>query len=350
MKFSLKTFNIPQSLNKTPRVYFTGIQPTGEPHLGNYLGFIKNFLKIQNEEAPSTKILLSVVDLHAISTKLYPRDEMKNNIKKMFCGLIACGVDVNKTILFKQSDIMEHTQLSWILSSCQSISPLQRLPQYKDKKKAYNRGDVPLGLLSYPVLQTADVLLYKATHVPVGEDQTQHMNVLNDMARKFNYVTESNYFTVPEVILSKIPRVKSLRDPLKKMSKSDPSEMSRIGICDNEESIKLKIQKAVTDSIGDIYYDDVNRPGISNLLNLLAEFENTTVDEILDHVKNFNTVQFKSYLSDKINEELHPIRERYSELINKDKEIDSIIEDGNNKAHNIASKTIKEIKEIIGLI
>ncbi|CEF65111.1 Tryptophan--tRNA ligase, mitochondrial [Strongyloides ratti] len=348
MKFSLKTLNIISKPKINPRVYFAGIQPTGEPHLGNYLGFIKNFLRIQNEEPSTTKIFLSVVDLHAISTQLFPKEIMRNNIRSMFASLLACGVNLNKTVLFKQSDVLEHTQLFWILSSCQTLPNLQRQPQYKDKINLYTKGDVPLGLLSYPVLQASDILLYKTTHVPVGEDQLHHMSLARNLARKFNEINEIDYFILPDAVLSKAPRVRSLQNPLKKMSKSDASNISRVGIYDTENDIRKKIQKAVTDGIGEIYYDDKERPGISNLLTLLAEFENTTIDEVSKNVKSLNKLQVKSYISDKINKELQPIRERYHELIRNPNEIDIIIDNGRKKASEVASKTLKEVKEIIG--
>uniref|UniRef100_A0A0K0E948 tryptophan--tRNA ligase n=1 Tax=Strongyloides stercoralis TaxID=6248 RepID=A0A0K0E948_STRER len=350
MKFSLRKLS--SILKPLPlEVYFTGIQPTGKPHLGNYLGFIKNFIRIQNEESScQKKIFLSVVDLHAISTQLFPDMIMRNNIKNMIASLLACGVDTDKTVLFKQSDVLEHTQLSWILSSCQTLPHLQRLPQYKDKISLYTKGNIPLGLLSYPVLQAADVLLYKATHVPVGEDQLQHINLMNYLIKKFNTIVRYDYFIQPTIILSKSPRVKSLKNPLRKMSKSDDSDLARIGILDTEDDIRKKLQKAVTDDIGEIYYDEIKRPGVSNLLTLLAEFENTTIDEIEKNVKSLNKVQFKSYLGDKINEELHPIRERYRELIETPNKINDVIENGSSKAGKVASETLKEVKKLIGLI
>uniref|UniRef100_A0A0N4ZYD1 tryptophan--tRNA ligase n=1 Tax=Parastrongyloides trichosuri TaxID=131310 RepID=A0A0N4ZYD1_PARTI len=341
MKQSIKKINV--------KTYFTGIQPTGEPHLGNYLGFIKNILHIQETSPSSTKIILSVVDLHGITTKLKPKDEMKDNITKMFTSLIACGVNPERTVLFKQSDVLEHTQLSWILSSCQSINKLERQPQYKDKIKQYSQRNIPLGLLSYPVLQTADVLLYKGTHVPVGEDQIGHMNLMIDLARKFNKITNNEYFPIPEAVLSNLGRVKSLRDPSKKMSKSDAQEFSRISICDKEDIIRKKIQKAVTDGIREIYYDDVNRPGISNLIRMVSSFTNQTIEEVVEDVKNLNTVQFKTYVSDKIVNELTPIQERYNELMVKPDVVTDIVVNGGNTARGIASRTLKDIKEIIGL-
>uniref|UniRef100_A0AC35UF81 Tryptophan--tRNA ligase n=1 Tax=Rhabditophanes sp. KR3021 TaxID=114890 RepID=A0AC35UF81_9BILA len=335
--------------NGKRKVYFSGIQPTGEPHLGNYLGFIKNWVKIQNAEPSETKLYLSVVDLHAITTKYVPAKEMSDGILKMTAGLIACGVDPVKTVLFKQSDVLEHTQLSWILSSLQTIAKLQRQPQFKDKSLKYKNGEVPVGLLSYPVLQSADVLLYKATHVPVGEDQQQHINLMVDLATKFNLTTGTSTLQIPQAVITKQARVKSLRDPGKKMSKSDPQPLSRISIYDSEAEIGKKIQKAVTDGIREISYEPRQRPGVSNLLEMLGEFENVSSELLVQNFQGKDTVALKKHLAHTINQELKDVRRQYSDLVKNPEEISKILKQNGEIARSEAANTIREVKEIIGL-
>ncbi|VDM28371.1 unnamed protein product [Toxocara canis] len=270
-----------------PTVYFSGIQPTGVPHLGNYFGFIQPWLNIQNTEPSTSALYLSIADYHAISTGFVPPEQMRSNIVLMAAGLLACGVNPERTVLFQQSEVHEHTNLMFILGALQTVTKLQRMPQYKDKAKKYKAGEVPVNLLIYPVLQAADVLLYKGTHVPVGDDQAQHMNLLTDLAVHFNSVTGVNYFPIPVKVgrlvndchiffewVDKIAevsgsyaRIRSLRDAAKKMSKSDANSRSRIEINDSREKIFEKCAKALSDFESNITYEPKRRPAISNLVS-----------------------------------------------------------------------------------
>ncbi|EYC16522.1 hypothetical protein Y032_0033g2704 [Ancylostoma ceylanicum] len=214
-----------------PELYFSGIQPTGVPHLGNYFGFIEPWIQLQNSLPSTTKMILAVADQHAISLGPKPPDELRANIRRMAASLLACGVDPSRTLLFRQSSVPQIAQLSWILGSLQTVAQLQRLPQFKEKATKFSRGDVPVGLLTYPVLQSADVLMFKATHVPVGADQAQHMNLLADLANHFNTHYKVAYFPRPQSVIRNVSsRVRSLRDPLKKMSKSEASARSRLEV------------------------------------------------------------------------------------------------------------------------
>jgi len=330
------------------RIFLTGIQPTGVPHLGNFFGFINKWIQLQTCEPNSSTLILSVVDHHAICTVALPPVELKENILQMTAGLLASGVDPERTILFQQSAIPEHTQLAWILSALISTNALQRLPQYKDKASRCKSGSVPLGLLAYPVLQAADILLYRASHVPVGEDQSQHMNIVADVANAFNHVYNCRYFHRPEQVLSSFTRLRSLRNPSKKMSKSDEDSRSRIELGDSSATIVDKCRRALSDFDPRITYDPLNRPAISNLIDLYCAVTGCTVDEVLMEIKDMNTVQFKQRLAEIIDIRFIPIRERYEELIRQPEMIRSILDNGALKARHMAVKNLDEIMTIIG--
>ncbi|KAK6030368.1 putative tryptophan--tRNA ligase [Ostertagia ostertagi] len=273
-------------------LYFSGIQPTGVPHLGNYFGFIEPWVNLRKSLPSTTKMILAIADQHAIS--LGPKSSSENfKIIKphlfhfslpsslgqkslgntmaitftrklraiMACSLLACGVDPSRTLLFRQSSVPQISQLSWILGSLQTVAQLQRLPQYKEKATKVSRGDIPVGLLTYPILQAADVLMFKATHVPVGADQAQHMNMLADLADHFNGFYKILYFPRPQQVVQPVTsRLRSLRDPLKKMSKSEKSARSRLEISDSAEEIEEKCRKAVSDTESRLTYSPDTRP------------------------------------------------------------------------------------------
>uniref|UniRef100_A0AC34RIB0 Tryptophan--tRNA ligase n=1 Tax=Panagrolaimus sp. JU765 TaxID=591449 RepID=A0AC34RIB0_9BILA len=329
------------------QLYFSGIQPTGVPHIGNYFGFVKNWIKIQND-APNVTKLLSVVDLHAITTSIPKPSQLNANIVNMTAGLLACGVDPKKTILFQQSRIPEHGQLCWILGSFQTLTQLQRLPQFKDKSKRYGKGQVPLGLVSYPVLQSADVLLYKGTHVPVGEDQSQHMNLMADLAEHFNLEYKTDYFPIPQMTHSPYPRIKSLRDPSQKMSKSNPSEFSRIDLSDDADALHSKIKRALTDSNSKLSFDWEQRPGVSNLISIYGAFTGQTPDEIVLENQNLDTLAFKEKLIQIAETELGPIRKKYNELLANKAEIWEVLNNGSEQAREIAVRNLDEVCKIVG--
>uniref|UniRef100_F1L5A2 tryptophan--tRNA ligase n=2 Tax=Ascaris TaxID=6251 RepID=F1L5A2_ASCSU len=332
-----------------PTVYFSGIQPTGVPHLGNYFGFIQPWLRFQDSEPSTSALYLSIADYHAISTGFLPRKQMRSNILHMTAGLLACGINPERTVLFQQSKVYEHTNLMFILGALQTVTKLQRLPQYKDKAKRYKSGEAPVNLLIYPVLQAADVLLYKGTHVPVGDDQKQHMNLLTDLAVHFNSIVGVNYFPIPMQVSGTYARIKSLRDATKKMSKSDANHRSRIEISDPREMILEKCSKALSDFQSNITYDPEKRPAISNLVTLFSATSGKAIDEIINDCATMDTKHFKEALAEAIDEHFAPIREKYNNLINDEHKLKNILENGAQRAREIAAKNIAEIKDIIGL-
>uniref|UniRef100_A0A2C9L2M7 tryptophan--tRNA ligase n=1 Tax=Biomphalaria glabrata TaxID=6526 RepID=A0A2C9L2M7_BIOGL len=238
---------------------FSGIQPTGSLHLGNYMGAIKNWKPLIEKN----QCIFCIVDMHAI-TMPYDKSLLHENIRKTLSSYIACGIDPSKTIIFKQSDVNEHTELAWILSCIVQYGKINGMIQFKEKSKQ-NSQKVSLGLYTYPILMAADILLYKTNYVPVGEDQTQHIELTREVASTFNKRYETTFFPIPSIITNKnSARIMSLKDGTKKMSKSDPSKHSRINLDDTPDEIKEKISKATTDSFDYVDYDTVNRPSLSN--------------------------------------------------------------------------------------
>ncbi|PAV84192.1 hypothetical protein WR25_06119 [Diploscapter pachys] len=329
-----------------PPIYFSGIQPTGTPHIGNYLGFIRPWVQLQQTLPKDTRMILSVVDQHAISTGPKNREQFRCDIRRMISSLLACGVDPKRCLLFRQSDLPEIAQLTWILSSLQTIAKLNRLPQFKEKASKYSNNAVPLGLLIYPVLQAADVFIFRATHVPVGEDQSQHMNILSDLALSFNINYGQEYFPQPKQVTTEIyGRIKSLRDPTKKMSKSDPTAKSRIELSDTKEEILEKCMKGLTDNLGPITYDPVNRPGVANLTDLLGAISSVKPSD----VEGWKTTQLKEKLAEEFERMVGPIRERLNEIEQGD-EVDRILKENAELAREEAVRNMTEIKKIVGFI
>ncbi|KAF5304498.1 hypothetical protein FQA39_LY09694 [Lamprigera yunnana] len=327
-----------------PRKLFSGIQPTGDVHLGNYLGAIMEWVKLQNN---NEDIMLSIVDLHALTLPQDPK-ELSRNILKMTATLVACGVNPNKSILFQQSQVPQHTELTWNLSCISTMARLAHLHQFKEKSSTLK--DVPLGLYIYPVLQTADILLYKATHVPVGEDQLQHLALSQELARMFNRrygVT----FPQPHALVSDngSSRIKSLRDPLKKMSKSDPDIKSRICLTDSADEIIKKIKKSVTDTTSKITFDPDNRPGVSNLVRIHSILSKKSVEEITKEVEELDTLKYKYLVADCVIDYLSPISKKISELINDQTYLESILEENATKAKEIAECTMQEVRYKLGI-
>ncbi|PAV60872.1 hypothetical protein WR25_02283 [Diploscapter pachys] len=329
-----------------PPIYFSGIQPTGTPHIGNYLGFIRPWVQLQQTLPKDTRMILSVVDQHAISTGPKNREQFRCDIRRMISSLLACGVDPKRCLLFRQSDLPEIAQLTWVLSSLQTIAKLNRLPQFKEKASKYSNNAVPLGLLIYPVLQAADVFIFRATHVPVGEDQSQHMNILSDLALSFNINYGQEYFPQPKQVTTEIyGRIKSLRDPTKKMSKSDPTAKSRIELSDTKDEILEKCMKGLTDNLGPITYDPVNRPGVANLTDLLGAISSVKPSD----VEGWKTTQLKEKLAEEFERMVRPIRERLNEIEQGD-EVDRILKENGELAREEAVRNMTEIKKIVGFI
>ena len=327
---------------------FSGVQPTGNLHLGNYLGAIKNFVDLQNEK--DNKCIFCVVDLHAITVKQDPK-ELKRNIRETAATFIACGINPTQSIIFNQSMVSAHSEAAWILSCVSKIGWLNRMTQFKEKA-GKDKEKASIGLYSYPVLMAADILLYDATHVPVGDDQKQHLELCRDIAQKFNNDFNAlDFLKVPEPLIQKqFSRIMSLKDGIKKMSKSDPSDLSRINLTDDKDQIINKIKKAKTDPLplpGAIN-NLAERPEAENLLGIYSSLKNQNLENSISEFKGKNFSEFKEKLSEILTEKIEPISKEIKKLLNDEKYLDTILLEGSDKADKIASKKIKEIKELVG--
>ena len=327
---------------------FSGVQPTGNLHLGNYLGAIKNFVELKNDNA--NECIFCVVDLHAITFKQDPK-ELKKNIRETVATFIASGIDPNKSIIFNQSGVAAHSEGAWILSCVARMGWLNRMTQFKEKA-GKDKEKASIGLYSYPVLMAADILLYDATHVPVGDDQKQHLELCRDIAQKFNndFAVE-NFLKVPEPLIQKeFSRIMSLKDGSKKMSKSELSDLSRINLTDDKDQIINKIKKAKTDPLPmpKNSKELVGRPEAQNLIGIYASLSNSTLELSINKFAGKNFSEFKEELSELLVNEIIPISKEIKKLLKDQSYLDSILLDGVEKANKIASKKIKNIKEIIG--
>ena len=327
---------------------FSGVQPTGNLHLGNYLGAIKNFVELQNNK--ENECIFCVVDLHAITVKQDPK-KLKKNIRETAATFIACGIDPNSSIIFNQSMVSAHSEAAWILSCVSRIGWLNRMIQFKEKA-GNDKEKASIGLYAYPVLMAADILLYDTTHVPVGNDQKQHLELCRDIAQKFNNDFEiDNFLKVPEPLIQKeFSRIMSLKDGSKKMSKSELSDLSRINLTDNKDQIINKIKKAKTDPLPlPSSVDELTeRPEAKNLLGIYSSLTNSTLDKSVNEFEGKNFSEFKEKLSQVLVEKINPISKEIKKLINNKEFLDKILLDGHKKANNIASNKIKKMKEIIG--
>ena len=327
---------------------FSGVQPTGNLHLGNYLGAIKNFVELNNVK--ENKCVFCVVDLHAITVNQNPK-ELKNNIRETVATFIASGIDPKKSIIFNQSQVSAHSEAAWILSCVARMGWLNRMTQFKEKA-GKDKEKASIGLYSYPVLMAADILLYDSTHVPVGDDQKQHLELCRDIAQKFNndYKIE-NFFIVPEPLIKKeFSRIMSLKDGLKKMSKSEGSDPSRINLTDDKDQIINKIKKAKTDPLP--MPQDTNeldqRLEAKNLLGIYSSLKNSTLQNSVQTFAGKNFSEFKEILSEELVNKIEPISNEIKKLLGDKSYLDKILLDGVEKANIIASKKIERIKEIVG--
>lgn len=295
--------------------------------------------------------IFCVVDLHAITVPQDPQT-LISSTNQMFASLIACGIDPEKCLIYKQSDVLEHTQLAWIFSCLSTLPQLQRLPQLKDKMKDLPpKQSIPFGLLSYPILQAADILLYKAEEVPVGEDQLQQIHFAQDIAEKFNS-SFGNTFPIPKPRIEEqtvAHRIRSLRDPSKKMSKSDKDPKSRIEISDTPDVIREKCKKAITDFTSQLTFDPVQRPGVSNLIALHSLVIGETPESICQQFSNHETAQYKLVLADVLIEFLKPIQFNMNELLKDEECLGKIIQEGKRRAKDKAKLTLIEVKNKVGL-
>jgi len=326
---------------------FSGVQPTGNLHLGNYLGAIKNFVDLQNK----FECIYCIVDLHAITNRQNPK-ELKSNILETVATFIASGINPDKNIIFNQASVAAHSELSWIFNCVARIGWMNRMTQFKEKAGA-NKENASVGLMVYPNLMAADILLYKATHVPVGEDQKQHLELTRDIAKKFNNDFNcGDYFPIVEPLIpKKISRIMSLRDANKKMSKSEESDYSRINLKDDKDLIDQKIKKAKTDtgSIPSELEGLKNRYEALNLLSIHASINNVSLEAVLKEFggKNFST--FKNRLSESVIEKICPIGQEIKKLLKDKNYLQNILKKGSKRANLIAKQNINEIYNIIGL-
>ncbi|APX90240.1 tryptophan--tRNA ligase [Brevirhabdus pacifica] len=330
-----------------PRV-FSGIQPSGGLTLGNYLGAIKRFVQMQDS---GIETLYCMVDLHAITVWQDPA-KLRHATREICAAYIACGLDPERSILFNQSQVAEHAQLAWIFNCVARMGWLNRMTQFKDKA-GKNRENASVGLFAYPNLMAADILIYHATHVPVGEDQKQHLELTRDIAAKFNNDFGVDFFPITEpVIEGTATRVMSLRDGSAKMSKSDPSDMSRINLTDDADTIAKKIRKARTDpeALPSEVAGLAERPEARNLVNICAALSDRTADEVLAEYGGRQFSEFKPMLADLAVDRLSPISSRMEELMRDTTEIDRILGAGADRARQIAAPILKQTYDIVGMI
>lgn len=326
---------------------FSGMQPTRQLHLGNYLGAAKNWVKLQHEQ----ECIFCVVDLHALTIDHEP-EVLRNNIREVAAAYIACGIDPKKNILFNQSAVSGHAELNWIFACHTPLGWLNRMTQFKEKA-GKQRDNAVLGLYSYPTLMAADILLYHATHVPVGEDQKQHIELARDIAGAFNRYYGKDYFTLPDpVIQGEATRIMSLRDGQKKMSKSDESDYSRINLADDADTIALKIRKAKTDPepLPDTVEALETRPEADNLVTIMAALSDRSRKDVLEAHAGQQFSAFKAALVEVAVAALSPISGEMNRLMADKGEIDRILRDGAERAAAIADRTMSEVKDIVGLL
>ena len=329
-------------------IVLSGVQPTGNLHLGNYLGAIRNFVSMQK----NYECLFCVVDLHAITVFQDPK-ELKNNTYEIVASYLASGINHDESIIFNQSQVSYHAELAWVLSCVCRIGWLNRMTQFKEKA-GKDKEKASAGLYTYPILMASDILLYKATHVPVGNDQKQHLELTRDIAQKFNNdFNVDNFFPLPEPFIDRdISRIMSLRDGMSKMSKSDISDYSRINLQDDKDLIIKKIKKSKTaDTLMPSSLDEVNKfPEINNLLNIFTGVTEKNKIELINFYKGLTFSGFKSDLADAIVDKISPIGNEIRRLMDDKKYLDNVLSIGNEKAKLKASKTMSEIYDIIGFI
>ena len=331
------------------KLVFSGVQPTGNLHLGNYLGAVKRFVELQDANA---MCIYCLVDLHAITNWQDPK-ELRQNTIEVTAAFLACGLRQENSIIFNQSQVTTHTELAWIFNCVARIGWLNRMTQFKEKA-GKNRENASLGLYCYPTLMAADILAYHATHVPVGEDQKQHLELTRDIATKFNNdFNNPDFFPIPEPIIEgTATRIMSLRDGTKKMSKSEASDMSRINLTDDSDSIRKKIQKAKTDpfELPSAKEELVNRPEAENLLGIYASLANQSIEKTLEQFSGSDFKKLKDALSDILISELEPINKEIKKLLDEEAYIIQILRKGSERADNISRPILEKTREIVGFL
>lgn len=321
----------------------SGIKPTGELTLGNYIGAIKQFIQYQEEY----ELFVFLADLHALTLPI-DANELRKNSEDILAIYLACGLDPNKVVIFKQSDVHEHAELGYIMACNSYMGELQRMTQYKDKTQKMKNDSIPTGIFIYPTLMAADILLYQADFVPVGIDQKQHVELTRDLVIRFNHHYQKDVFVLPAPVLPKQgAKITSLSNPLKKMSKSE-SDKGTIYLLEDVQIARKKIMSAVTDSENEIRYDMENKPGISNLLTILSVLTHQSIDDLQQKYQNVGYGQFKKDVADVVCHELETLQQKVQEIKNGHI-LESILKQGASKASSIASQTLQQVYEVIGI-
>lgn len=327
------------------KTMITGVRPTGKITLANYIGGIKKFIEQQNDY----NSLIFIADIHGLTTYIDP-NEIRNNILDITALYLACGVDLSHTLIFQQSDVLEHCNLGFLISFQCGVGELSRMTQYKSKKAELSKNDKDMGLFIYPTLMAADILLYDASIVPVGADQRQHIEKTRDLGERFNKVYGKT-FELPEYQIPKIgSKIMNLQNPSVKMSKSAPKDdKGTIFILDDIEITKKKIMSAVTDNEGKIYFDEENKPGISNLLSIVAVIDDSSIEDVSKKYKDYTYKDFKIEVADKVTEFILKIQNEFYKYRNNEEYLKKILKDGADKARVLASKKMEEVKKMVGL-
>jgi tryptophanyl-tRNA synthetase len=329
---------------QTKKRVFSGVQPTGNIHLGNYLGAIRNWVNAQSEYDN----IFCIVDLHAITLPINPK-ELHANTRKLAALYLACGLDMRYCKLFVQSHVRQHAELSWILNCFTPMGWLNRMTQFKSKAGSANLDSVDTGLYCYPVLMACDILLYQTHYVPVGDDQRQHLELTRDIAQRFNSNYKQRVFTIPEGQIRDVgARIMSLDDPTQKMSKSNPNPQSRINLLDDPKTIQQKIARSTTDSLRQVTFDP-ERPGITNLLTIYQTITGQPQQEIEDEFTGKGYGDFKAALTERLVETLRPIQERYNELTSDLPTLENILKQGADDVRPLAEATVQRVKSVVGL-
>ena len=321
----------------------SGIKPTGELTLGNYIGALRNFVKYQDDY----ELYVFIANLHCVTVYQEPK-ELRKNLKDAIGLYLACGLDPQKCTIFLQSDVYEHAQLGWLMTCMSYMGELNRMTQFKEKTQNAKDENITAGLFVYPPLMAADILLYDADYVPVGEDQKQHVELTRDLAQRFNN-RYSETFVVPEPLVAKVgARIMSLSDPSKKMSKSEESNKGCIYLLEDINSAKKKVMGAVTDMCAHVNYDKVNQPGVSNLLEIMSSLSGEPIDSIVARYEGKGYSEFKKEVAEVVAEELTMIQNRYNEIMSSG-QIEQILKEGAERAHRIAFRKLKKVQKKMGI-
>lgn len=331
-------------MEKEKKIIYSAIQPTGIITIGNYIGAIKNWINFLDD----FNSIFAIADLHSLTVRQNPTEYRQRGLS-FFAQLMACGLDPKKCILYFQSHVAAHAELTWLLNCYTYVGEMQRMTQFKDKA-AKNEDNINMGLFDYPVLMASDILLYQSHFVPIGIDQQQHMEITRDIAIRFNNI-HGDVFTIPEGYYPKVgAKIFSLQDPTAKMSKSDPDPNAAISIIEDPDSIARKIKRAVTDSEREVRFDFDKKPGVSNLLVILSAMKDEPLENVVDEYTGYSYKDIKQVVAEAIIERFSPIREEYARLMKDKAYLISVAKEGAEQASYLANKTLRKVKRKIGLV